>query len=99
VSTFWIVLEEKRMRRRTAKKACACFVSERRRRLFEKNGQSISLQKRKTSAPEAARGEFIHPSAFIDERVEIGAGTKIWHTSTFCTVRKSAKTVPSAKMS
>ncbi|HQH06034.1 MAG TPA: Gfo/Idh/MocA family oxidoreductase [Smithellaceae bacterium] len=48
---------------------------------LNKNGQSISLQKRKTSAEEAAEETFIHPSAFIDERVEIGVGTKIWHTS------------------
>lgn len=48
---------------------------------LNKNGQSISLQKRKTSASEAAEETFIHPSAFIDEHVEIGAGTKIWHTS------------------
>lgn len=31
---------------------------------------------------------FIHPSAFVDEPCEIGAGTKIWH---FCHIQKNAK--------
>jgi len=31
---------------------------------------------------------FIHPSSFVDEPVEIGEGTKIWH---FCHVMKGAK--------
>jgi UDP-2-acetamido-3-amino-2,3-dideoxy-glucuronate N-acetyltransferase len=31
---------------------------------------------------------FVHQSAFVDEPVEIGAGTKIWH---FCHVSKGAK--------
>ncbi|MBP7764797.1 MAG: Gfo/Idh/MocA family oxidoreductase [Syntrophaceae bacterium] len=48
---------------------------------LNKNGQSISLQNKKTPALETTEETFIHPSAFIDERVEIGAGTKIWHTS------------------
>ena len=30
----------------------------------------------------------VHPSAFVDEPVEIGAGTKVWH---FCHVSKGAK--------
>lgn len=30
---------------------------------------------------------FVHPSAYVDEPCEIGAGTKIWH---FCHVMKSA---------
>jgi UDP-2-acetamido-3-amino-2,3-dideoxy-glucuronate N-acetyltransferase len=31
--------------------------------------------------PQAARGYFTHESAFIDEEVEIGEGTTIWHVS------------------
>ena len=33
-------------------------------------------------------GVFVHESAYVDEPVEIGAGTKIWH---FCHVYRSAK--------
>jgi UDP-2-acetamido-3-amino-2,3-dideoxy-glucuronate N-acetyltransferase len=33
-------------------------------------------------------GVFVHPSAFVDEPCEIGAGTKIWH---FCHVMKGAR--------
>ena len=33
------------------------------------------------------RGYFVHPSAFVDEPCEIGAGTKIWH---FCHVMKDS---------
>ncbi|MFZ1752858.1 MAG: acyltransferase [Caldilineaceae bacterium] len=32
-------------------------------------------------------GYFVHPSAYVDEPCEIGAGTKIWH---FCHVMKDA---------
>ncbi len=31
---------------------------------------------------------FVHPSSYIDEPVEIGEGTKIWH---FCHIMKGAK--------
>ena len=31
---------------------------------------------------------FVHPSSFVDEDVEIGAGTKIWH---FCHIIKGSK--------
>lgn len=31
---------------------------------------------------------FVHPSSYIDDNVEIGAGTKIWH---FCHVQSGAK--------
>ena len=31
---------------------------------------------------------FVHESSYIDENVEIGAGTKIWH---FCHVQKGAR--------
>ncbi len=33
-------------------------------------------------------GVFIHPSSFVDEDVEIGEGTKIWH---FCHVQRGAR--------
>ena len=31
---------------------------------------------------------FVHPSSFVDEDVEIGEGTKIWH---FCHIQKGAR--------
>ncbi len=31
---------------------------------------------------------FVHPSSFVDENVEIGEGTKIWH---FCHIQSGAK--------
>ena len=31
---------------------------------------------------------FVHESSYIDEDVEIGAGTKIWH---FCHIQKGAR--------
>ena len=31
---------------------------------------------------------FVHPSSYVDENVEIGEGTKIWH---FCHVQKGAR--------
>lgn len=31
---------------------------------------------------------YVHPSSFIDENVEIGSGTKIWH---FCHVQRGAR--------
>jgi len=33
------------------------------------------------------RSYFVHPSSFIDENVEIGEGTKIWH---FCHIQSGA---------
>lgn len=33
------------------------------------------------------RGYFVHESSYIDENVEIGDGTKIWH---FCHIQKGA---------
>lgn len=33
-------------------------------------------------------GVYVHPSAFVDEPCEIGAGTKIWH---FCHVMRNAR--------
>jgi UDP-2-acetamido-3-amino-2,3-dideoxy-glucuronate N-acetyltransferase len=38
--------------------------------------------------PPPAPAYFVHPSAFVDQPCEIGAGTKIWH---FCHVQKGAK--------
>ena len=31
---------------------------------------------------------FVHPSSFVDEKVEIGEGTKIWH---FCHIQSGAR--------
>ncbi len=36
----------------------------------------------------AKLGYFLHPSSYIDEDVQIGQGTKIWH---FCHIMKRAK--------
>lgn len=33
-------------------------------------------------------GIYIHPSSYIDENVEIGEGTKVWH---FCHIQSGAK--------
>jgi len=35
----------------------------------------------KPPVPKEEKGYFVHPSSFIDENVEIGEGTKIWHFS------------------
>jgi len=34
------------------------------------------------------KGYFVHPSSFIDDNVQIGEGTKIWH---FCHIMSGAK--------
>jgi UDP-2-acetamido-3-amino-2,3-dideoxy-glucuronate N-acetyltransferase len=39
-------------------------------------------------APAPTRSFFVHESAWVDEPVEIGAGTKIWH---FCHVMSGAR--------
>lgn len=36
---------------------------------------------------------FVHPSSFVDEDVEIGEGTKIWH---FCHIQKGARIASAA---
>lgn len=41
---------------------------------LNKNGEMIFLEKKE-------KGYFIHPSSYVDEEVEIGEGTKIWHSS------------------
>jgi UDP-2-acetamido-3-amino-2,3-dideoxy-glucuronate N-acetyltransferase len=41
------------------------------------NGKVYSLQKEETQK----RNYFVHESSFVDENVEIGDGTKIWHFS------------------
>jgi UDP-2-acetamido-3-amino-2,3-dideoxy-glucuronate N-acetyltransferase len=37
---------------------------------------------------ESRRDFFVHPSSFVDENVEIGSGTKIWH---FCHIQGGAR--------
>jgi UDP-2-acetamido-3-amino-2,3-dideoxy-glucuronate N-acetyltransferase len=34
------------------------------------------------------KGYFVHPSSYVDENVQIGAGTKIWH---FCHIMKNSR--------
>lgn len=43
------------------------------------NGAAVETNKIQAAAP--APKHFAHPSAFVDEGAEIGAGTKIWHFS------------------
>ncbi|GIX49590.1 MAG: hypothetical protein KatS3mg131_3801 [Candidatus Tectimicrobiota bacterium] len=40
-----------------------------------------TLEQRPPALPSPAAAYFVHPSAFIDEDVVIGEGTKIWHVS------------------
>ncbi|MFN3821534.1 MAG: acyltransferase [bacterium] len=42
----------------------------------------------KGSDTSTSKGYFVHPSAYVDEPVEIGEGTKIWH---FCHIMKNAR--------
>ena len=48
---------------------------------LSENGLRINLQHQPAASGENARSVFVHPTAVIDERVEIGIGTKIWHSS------------------
>lgn len=43
---------------------------------LSKNGMTITLDERKKE-----KGYFIHPSSYVDENVQIGQGTSIWHFS------------------
>ena len=43
----------------------------------------------------AKLGYFLHPSSYIDEYVQIGKGTKIWH---FCHIMKEAKIGKNCKL-
>ena len=38
---------------------------------------------------------FVHASSYVDDDVEIGEGTKIWH---FCHIQKGAKIIDSVLM-
>ncbi|MBM4386563.1 MAG: Gfo/Idh/MocA family oxidoreductase, partial [Deltaproteobacteria bacterium] len=56
---------------------------------LQSNGKVVRFAPEPAPAPEAPKpGFFIHPSAFIDENVDIGDGTKIWH---FCHVMKNTR--------
>ena len=44
-------------------------------------GHSTPLTPAKESAAEPAQPFYVHPTAIIDQEVEIGAGSKIWHFS------------------
>lgn len=41
-----------------------------------------------SAASTAKNGCFVHPSAVIDDKVEIGEGTKIWHFSHVCSAAR-----------
>jgi UDP-2-acetamido-3-amino-2,3-dideoxy-glucuronate N-acetyltransferase len=51
--------------------------------VLERCQEALELEDTASPRPAApaARGYFAHPSAFIDEGVEIGEGTTIWHVS------------------
>jgi UDP-2-acetamido-3-amino-2,3-dideoxy-glucuronate N-acetyltransferase len=53
---------------------------------LEKNGEKIHVTQ--GQAATEVKPYFVHPTAFVDEPVEIGEGTKIWH---FGHVMKNAK--------
>jgi UDP-2-acetamido-3-amino-2,3-dideoxy-glucuronate N-acetyltransferase len=48
---------------------------------MNENGFKIILNKELTSPDKDKKSSFIHPTAQIDEKVEIGSSTKIWHFS------------------
>lgn len=49
------------------------------------SNMEISLKEKKE------KNYFVHPTAFVDEGAEIGAGTKIWHYSHICKGAKIGK--------
>lgn len=50
-------------------------------RILHACGESIQRHGQPVAATRPAPSYFVHPSAFVDEPCEIGAGTKIWHFS------------------
>lgn len=50
-------------------------------RSLSRNGIRIELQREKEPGDENRSPAFIHPTVQIDERVDIGLNTKIWHYS------------------
>jgi len=46
-----------------------------------KGGTIIETRHRRVEKRAAAPSYFVHPSAFVDEGAQVGAGTKIWHFS------------------
>ncbi len=53
--------------------------------------QALELVQRSGDAQSSSPDYFVHESAWIDEGVEIGAGSKIWHTSHILTGSKLGK--------
>lgn len=49
--------------------------------ILEEATQSLFASKVVESSPKPAINYFVHPSSFVDQDVEIGEGTKIWHFS------------------
>ena len=45
--------------------------------------------------PKTKMGYFVHPSSYMDENVQIGKGTKIWH---FCHIMKGARIARNCKI-
>ncbi|MFH0765609.1 MAG: Gfo/Idh/MocA family oxidoreductase, partial [Calditrichota bacterium] len=51
-------------------------------KVLEKAQEALTNSPNTTPAPKAEeRPYFVHPSAYVDDPVEIGKGTKIWHFS------------------
>ncbi|MBZ0264517.1 Gfo/Idh/MocA family oxidoreductase [bacterium] len=48
---------------------------------LEKDGQPVKFSMPKTPVKKAEADYFVHPTAIVDEPVQIGKGTKIWHFS------------------
>lgn len=50
-------------------------------RSLNENGSRINLRKKSASPNQGTDGYYVHPSSQVDDDVEIGPGTKIWHYS------------------
>lgn len=60
-------------------------------RSLNENGLRINLKSDSALSPKVKESYSIHPTSQIDEDVEIGAGTKIWHFSHIITGSKIGK--------
>lgn len=58
-------------------------------KVLEQAQEALLSNKEETAAkPAVEKSYFVHESAYVDEPVEIGKGTKIWH---FCHIMKNVK--------
>ncbi|GAH08826.1 unnamed protein product, partial [marine sediment metagenome] len=49
--------------------------------VLETATKSLTLGSEAAAMPSSAQPYFVHPTSFVDDGVEIGSGTKIWHYS------------------